>query len=158
LRIPVTPIGTPSTILSFDQFVERAVFVAEPSGHFVEPRRPFLIDGEAHAPRRAAPQLGADTGSVDWAPRPQPAPRPPADLPLRGVRVVDFTAFWAGPSATLLLAALGADVIKIESIQRPDGMRFSSAKTRSVDGWWEWGAHYQACNANKRGITLDLNA
>jgi len=79
-----------------------------------------------------------------------------AARPLAGLRVVDFTAFWAGPFATHYLAALGADVIKVESIQRPDAMRFQSVKQPTTDRWWEWSALYLGMNLNKRGITLDL--
>jgi len=77
--------------------------------------------------------------------------------PLAGLRIIDFTAFWAGPFATHYLAAMGADVIKIESIQRPDGMRFQSVKPTTSDQWWEWGALFQGVNLGKRGITLDLS-
>ena len=77
--------------------------------------------------------------------------------PLAGLRVIDLTGFWAGPAGTQVLAAFGADVIKVESTQRPDGMRFTSTRPPSVDGWWEWGAVFQGANAGKRGITLDLN-
>src|SRR5262249_12681208 len=77
--------------------------------------------------------------------------------PLSGLRIIDFTAFWAGPFVTWYLAAMGADVIKIESIQRPDGMRFQSVRPPTSERWWEWGALFHTVNLGKRGITLDLS-
>ncbi len=82
----------------------------------------------------------------------------PRCAPLAGVRVVDFTAFWAGPAATHSLAAFGADVIKIESIQRPDGIRYSGGMRTDVDDWWEYGWVFHAMNTNKRSVTLDLQS
>jgi crotonobetainyl-CoA:carnitine CoA-transferase CaiB-like acyl-CoA transferase len=76
--------------------------------------------------------------------------------PLGGLRVVDLTAFWAGPSATQLLAALGADVVKVESTRRPDGIRFAGGQRQGVEAFWEYGWLFQGVNVNKRGITLDL--
>ena len=90
------------------------------------------------------------------------APAPPSrgavgDRPLAGVRVLDFTAFWAGPAATAWLAAMGADVIKVESVQRPDGIRFSAAVRPSQDPrFYEMSALFHVVNLGKRGITLDL--
>ena len=75
---------------------------------------------------------------------------------MAGVRIVDLTAFWAGPAATHSLAAFGADVIKIESIQRPDGIRYSGGMRTDVDDWWEYGWVFHAMNTNKRSVTLDL--
>jgi crotonobetainyl-CoA:carnitine CoA-transferase CaiB-like acyl-CoA transferase len=72
------------------------------------------------------------------------------------VRVLDLTAFWAGPVATWSLAAFGADVMKLESIQRPDMMRFSSGFVR--DTLWEWSPIFHGANSNKRGLTLDLGS
>ena len=79
-------------------------------------------------------------------------------LPLAGVRVVDLTAFWAGPAAAHALAAFGADVIKVESIQRPDGIRYSGGMRTDVDDWWEYGWVFHAMNTNKRSVTLDLQS
>jgi crotonobetainyl-CoA:carnitine CoA-transferase CaiB-like acyl-CoA transferase len=75
---------------------------------------------------------------------------------LAGVRVVDCTAWWAGPAATGVMAALGADVIKVESVTRPDGMRFTTVVPPSTEQWWEWGPLFHGANTNKRAITLDL--
>jgi crotonobetainyl-CoA:carnitine CoA-transferase CaiB-like acyl-CoA transferase len=75
---------------------------------------------------------------------------------LHGVKVADFTAFWAGPAATHALACLGAEVIKVESVQRPDGMRFTSCKPRD-ERWWEWSAVFHGVNTNKRSVTLKLD-
>jgi crotonobetainyl-CoA:carnitine CoA-transferase CaiB-like acyl-CoA transferase len=155
MRIPVSPLGTPGTVTANEHFAARGVFVENPSGGFPQPRRPYLVDGDAGEAPRPAPQLGADTGRVDWSPRAGTRVRPDG-APLAGLRVVDLTGFWAGPAGTQLLAAFGADVIKVESTQRPDGMRFTSTRPPSVDGWWEWGAVFQGANAGKRGITLDL--
>jgi len=77
--------------------------------------------------------------------------------PLAGVRVLDFTAFWAGPAATHVLAALGAEVIKVEGLRRPDGMRFSGGKSPGVESWWEWGPVFLACNGGKQDLTLELS-
>ncbi|HEX4979222.1 MAG TPA: CoA transferase [Acidimicrobiales bacterium] len=64
-------------------------------------------------------------------------------LPLLGIRVVDLTAMWAGPLATWLLAALGADVTKVEGSVRPDGMRGQPAMFAALD-------------RGKRHVDLDL--
>jgi crotonobetainyl-CoA:carnitine CoA-transferase CaiB-like acyl-CoA transferase len=72
------------------------------------------------------------------------------------VRVIDCTAWWAGPAAAHALGCLGADVIKVESVGRPDLMRYASTQPPSVDRWWEWSPIFHGANSGKRAITLDL--
>ncbi len=68
-----------------------------------------------------------------------------------------MTAWWAGPSATGLFAALGADVVHVESTRRPDGMRMSGGMFPGREQWWEYSGFFLQANANKLGITLDLD-
>ena len=78
-----------------------------------------------------------------------------SELPLQGVRIIDTCIYWAGPMATVLLADLGAEVIKIESIQRLDYLRLLGGFP-TPDGY-EWSAVFNGANRNKYGITLNLN-
>src|SRR4029453_5021556 len=78
-------------------------------------------------------------------------------LPLEGVRILDCTAWWAGPSSTVVLAALGADVIHFESTLRPAGSRLSGTMWASRDmPWWECSSMFLSPNTNKRDLTLNL--
>lgn len=76
-------------------------------------------------------------------------------LPLEGVRIVDLTMWWSGPMCTSYLGALGAEVIKVESVQRPDGFRYSMSSPG--ENWWELGPQFNCANTSKKGITLNLN-
>ncbi|MSO78666.1 MAG: CoA transferase [Acidimicrobiia bacterium] len=167
LRIPCGPVGNAETITTFDQFVDRGTFVPNPSGRFVQPRVPYRISGLSPRPFDPAPDLNEHARAIDWpeervlesvvgATHLAGSPEGGGGLPLEGIRVLDLTAWWAGPAATAMLANLGADVIKIESITRPDFMRYTSVKPPTFDGWWEWGPLYHGANNSKRGITLDL--
>jgi crotonobetainyl-CoA:carnitine CoA-transferase CaiB-like acyl-CoA transferase len=156
-RIPSGPVLNGSSIPEFPHFVERKVFVPSPSGRFSQPRVPFRISGVDARPFEPAPALGEHTSSVEWQPRRREASDRARRLPLDGIRVVDCTAWWAGPAASEALACLGADVIKVESITRPDFMRYAATQPPTVDEWWEWSPLFHAANAGKRGITLDLN-
>ena len=133
----MTPIGNGATVATFDHFRARGTFVEHPGDTFVQPRVPYAIGGQRGRRFTPAPGLGEHSGRVGWEPRQRVAPsRDDNSLPLESLHILDFTAFWAGPAATHMLAALGADVVKVESVQRPDGMRYTTTAPRA-EQWWE---------------------
>jgi len=78
-------------------------------------------------------------------------------LPLSGVRVLDFTTTIAGPSATRLLADFGAIVIKVESETHPDTARLSSPFAGGERGLNSSG-YFSAYNAGKRSASVNLRS
>ena len=64
----------------------------------------------------------------------------------RTTRVLDLSALWAGPLAANLLGLAGAEVVKVESTQRPDGARNGPASL------------FDALNTGKRSVALDLGS
>jgi crotonobetainyl-CoA:carnitine CoA-transferase CaiB-like acyl-CoA transferase len=71
--------------------------------------------------------------------------------PLAGLKVVDLTHVMAGPTCTLMLADMGADVIKIEKTPEGDDTRHSIPPKVGSEA-----ASFLMMNRNKRGIALDL--
>lgn len=78
-------------------------------------------------------------------------------LPLQGIRVADFSWFGAGPYVTRLLAAYGAEVIRIESSAKIDGMRWQAPRKPGVPESYNISGMYNNFNPGKLGITLNLN-
>ncbi len=85
--------------------------------------------------------------------------------PLDGVRCVVLTQAWAGTFATELLGLLGADVIQIEALSRPDSwrggyggsIRTALRRLPTAIHPWNCSALYNSVNLNKRALTLDLS-
>jgi crotonobetainyl-CoA:carnitine CoA-transferase CaiB-like acyl-CoA transferase len=67
-----------------------------------------------------------------------------------------MTAYWAGPSASHLLALLGAEVVHLESEKRPDGAR-AIGVSPEADLAGERGPIFAALNTNKKGLTIDFS-
>lgn len=87
------------------------------------------------------------------------------ELPLKGIRVVDLSMWFAGPMCTRLLADMGAEVIKIESLRHIDPWRGSVNPQRIRFGLidlpprarpYDCSPGFNLQNRNKYGITLDL--
>ncbi|MBS1676539.1 MAG: CoA transferase [Actinobacteria bacterium] len=81
-------------------------------------------------------------------------PRPPADPgapgPLAGIKVLDFSRLFAGPLASMTLADLGADVIKVESAGGDEARHFGPPFLGGE------GMNYMALGRGKRSVVLDL--
>ncbi len=140
LRIPAAPVNDGAAVLGCPQYAERGFFVQ--GELFTRPGSPFRFSKTNVA-------------------QPDPAPHRetrPGSLPFAGLKVLDLSTFWAGAYLTCYLGAFGADIVKVESIQRPDGHRYSGAFTYEGDDWYERSVMWQGTNLNKRDLTLDLTS
>ena len=141
-RIPSAPLVDGANAPAIDQFRERGNFVTDADGT-VTPRPPLTFS----------------TGTATRTTRPDAATSasaPAGTLPFSGLRVLDMTAYWAGPSASHVLALLGAEVIHVESARRPDGARLVGGTPQSTEQYWEKGPIFAALNTNKSSLTLDF--
>jgi crotonobetainyl-CoA:carnitine CoA-transferase CaiB-like acyl-CoA transferase len=138
-RIPNAPIVNGANAESFEHFRARGSFVTNPTDGATNPAPAFRIapTGRAEAPR--SPSSGDAPG------------------PLAGVRVLDMTAFWAGPFVGSALGMLGAEIVHLESVTKPDGARLIGGIPQSENQFWERGPIFAALNTNKKSLTLDLS-
>lgn len=148
---------------------------------FRYPVSKWLSTATAWQPGRRAPLLGEDTEAVlAAAPRPPRVPaaaRPAAaahlsphgkPFPLQGVRIFDFSWFLASAGGTRFLAALGAEVIKVEWKDNPDtrlaamapvgGRAAREGATGVLKGVTDpdMGGQFNNKNAGKRGLSLNI--
>jgi crotonobetainyl-CoA:carnitine CoA-transferase CaiB-like acyl-CoA transferase len=114
-------------------------------GRITVPGLPLTLDPPTEL-RSPAPSLGADT-TAEWSARslpPSAAAAAPTRYPLEGLKVLDFGNFLAGPLGPMLLADLGATVVKVEATTG-DPMR-----------WADW--PFAGCQRGKRAIALDVKS
>ncbi|OBF48564.1 acyl-CoA hydratase [Mycobacterium sp. 852002-50816_SCH5313054-b] len=138
LRIPAAPVNDGATVLECPQYAKRE----------------FFIDGQGF--QRAGAPFRLTKGPVVQH---HPASvRASGALPFAELKVLDLSTFWAGAYLTCYLGAFGADIVKVESIQRPDGFRYSGAFPFEGDDWYERSGLWQATNLNKKDLTLDLTS
>ena len=159
LRIPVAQVNNGRTVLDHPHFAAREVWCESFDGTFTNPLPPYKVNGLRPRPARPSPRLGEarDAGLPEQTRMPR-AGSGSSSLPLAGMRIIDATAWWAGPSSSHILAALGAEVIHVESIQHLDGARTAAAAFIDWPDWWERSAMFLATNTNKLGLTLDLSS
>lgn len=168
-RVPFGLVPDLGGIVAMPPHVERGFFVTldhPVAGRVAVPGVPFKSTATDPRPFRP-PLLGehtqevlAEVAAATSAAAPAVAGarggsngRHPA--PLAGLRIVDLSMFFSGPLATQIAGDAGADVIKVESVQRIDGWR-GSALTAGVDRPWERSPNFNWVARSKRGITLNL--
>jgi len=127
----------------------------------------YKLDQPWWALGSAAPALGEHDGET-WQPRPDlPGARVDSEQrsastasqpsrPLEGVRVCDFTWIWAGPFATQYLAHLGAEVIKIESPERPCLFRRFPFHPPGFEDHIDGSGSFQIYNTDKLSLGVNV--
>ena len=78
------------------------------------------------------------------------------ELPLEGIRVLDFCQMWAGPHATEWLSVMGAEVIKVETSLRIDYMRTVGAPPGLAGTGPNVGSAFASLNWGKKSISLNM--
>lgn len=166
-NILITPSALVSDLLSNPHFADREFwrdieFDDGRTARYCGPLVHFSDDAPERAP--VVPQLGAGNDTVDTNRQPHATTAVAADgpasdgseLPLAGLKVVEFSWVIATPSAVRILADYGATVVKVETESRPDTMR-------TVNPFVDEEAHpdnsvgYGVYNAGKRSLSLDLS-
>ena len=161
-NVPSAPVGNGAVLPELDHLRACDIWVENPGAGFVQPRAPYRLSVSALRPLSAAPASGADTEEVAAEPARVSDAGRGADAgleqrrPLDGMRVFDLTTYWAGPYVAQILGWLGADVIKVESVQRPDGTRLGTAYATKGAEPWEEAPLFHGANTGKRDITLDM--
>lgn len=147
-HLPFAPVNTVADIVRIPQLHFRRFFTATSSekiGPCTVPRLPYAVWTGAKPSGHTGVQIADIAAGSAQDPK----------LPLSGIRVVDFGHVWAGPYCTQVLADLGAEVIKIESIKRLDIHRRQGPYPDNEPGTNSSGV-WNSQNRGKGSITLNL--
>ena len=161
-RLLIVPVSTVQDLLESPQLAAREFWqeVEHPAeGRSLKYPGPFAkFSARPIRIGAAAPRLGEHQGTI--APRTMPAPaatRPAhRNLPLAGVKVLDFAWVMAGPAGTRYLADYGATQIKVESTTKIDTARTLSPMLDNIPGPERSGL-FANVNAGKMGLSLNLS-
>jgi crotonobetainyl-CoA:carnitine CoA-transferase CaiB-like acyl-CoA transferase len=166
-RIPAGYLQTLREVLDDPHLAERK-FWQKTDGSAVIPGQPYQFHYHGQAVTQPV--------SEDTLPRESDVSAPPsgplaagqgsryaqraAGPPLRGIKVLDMSHVWSGPLGARLLADLGADVIKVESLdgRGPATMPLGGSETEVVPGLQPWNHQplYNKLNRNRRSLAVDL--
>ncbi|MBN1664975.1 MAG: CoA transferase [Deltaproteobacteria bacterium] len=174
VAIPVGPLNTAEEVMNYQQYQARDYFVEVDhpvAGKYRYAGWPYKMSKSKPKVSRPAPLLGQHNEEVfrdvvgssvkEGMKGRKTPPATSRKLPLEGIRVLEFCWVWAGPYATMVLANLGAEVIKVEGHRRTDLMRRSVIWPRYEPAPimlpQNQGIAFNTLNRDKKGVTLDLS-
>ncbi len=153
--VPIAAVLTPARILGSEHFrTVGAITEAEliPGVRTSVPTGYFVVDGRRAGFRTPVPPAGQDEPC--WRGNPSVVPSPSGrlgDYPFAGLRILDLGIIVAGGELSRLFGDLGADVIKVESVEYPDGLR-QARVGEAMSESFAW------THRNNRGLGLNLRA
>lgn len=159
-RLPMAVVPDMAELLQQSVHRERGAFVPVRIGGvaFEAPVLPQHLMATPPKPGGTAPLSGEHQPAWIAPQQPQTAkPVPAGSLPLAGMRIIDLTMGWAGPTAARHLGELGAEIIKVEACQYPDWWRGTDLRAAFIaEQKYEKIPWFQLMNRNKLDVTLDL--
>ncbi len=153
------------------------------AGKLTYPGRPFVLTESPFREPEPAPLLNEHENDVDSKldqadlPKQLPTSSKPLNLPLAGLRVAEITVVWAGPHVTQLLGEWGADIVRVEPVNKPQpytrGMENVPTREQSQSlaaqgipsrllendpgtDPWNRNASFNSHARNKRSMTCDI--
>ncbi|WP_145013649.1 CaiB/BaiF CoA-transferase family protein [Mycobacterium marseillense] len=153
--VPIAAVLTPARILGSEHFqAVGAITDAElvPGVRTAVPTGYFVVDGRRAGFRTPVPAAGHD--EPYWRGNPSVVPSASGrlgDYPFAGLRILDLGIIVAGGELSRLFGDLGADVIKVESADYPDGLR-QARVGEAMSESFAW------THRNNRGLGLDLRS
>jgi crotonobetainyl-CoA:carnitine CoA-transferase CaiB-like acyl-CoA transferase len=155
-RLPNAPVLSGADLADSEHMRERSSYIAEPVGGALHPRPACRFEKVVLREPSPAPSLGDNTAEpVTWLSARRATQRSARSRPFEGLRVLDMTAFWAGPFTGHLLAMLGAEVIHLEAASKPDGARLIGGLPPTTHEYLERGPIFSALNTNKKSLAID---
>jgi crotonobetainyl-CoA:carnitine CoA-transferase CaiB-like acyl-CoA transferase len=159
-KLPLAVVPTMEELLKQKVHRDRGAFVPVRIADktFEGPVAPLRLEGTPPKRGGEAPRAGAHEPVWLAAAGGRPTGQAPTGtLPLTGVRIIDLTMGWAGPTGARHLCDLGAEVIKIEACQYPDWWRGTDLRASFIaEQRYEKIPWFQLMNRNKLDVTLDL--
>lgn len=161
-RICVAPVLDLARIADNEHLHARDFFVPleQSDGHSLTLLAPAVMAQEGRRTiRQRAPQLGEHSATIQALPaRTTMTNTTSPQAPLQGIRVLDMTWAWAGPYCSMNLAHLGAEVIRLESADRPDLYRRLPVFPPDMQEGLNRSGMFNQWNQGKYSVGVDLSA